>query len=118
MLLSFIIDVLCAPFKKKENPNIGKGYQETSREAYEAALPTMPTTKERVLAFIESCGYRGATDQEVQHSIGMHIGTQGPARFGLVQDGLVIKTDMRRPTASGRNAIVWVAKQYAASIAA
>ena len=54
----------------------------------------------------------GATDDELQVTLAMNPSTERPRRVELVESGLVIGSGGRRPTRSGRLAVVWVAKEF------
>lgn len=63
-----------------------------------------------VLAYLESCGDRGATDEEIQDGTGLGGSTERPRRIELERRGLIFKSESERPTRSGRNAAVWLAR--------
>jgi hypothetical protein len=77
--------------------------QPTSREAFRAHDPT--TVDGKMLAYLEQTG--GSTDWEMQQALGVISATQTGNRRHLVERGLVYATEERRPTPSGRDAIVW-----------
>jgi hypothetical protein len=54
---------------------------------------------------------RGATDEEIQHELQMNPSTQRPRRIELVEAKLVLDSTMKRPTSSGRQAVVWIARK-------
>ena len=80
--------------------------QQTSHDAYDEIKPDVPTLRQRVFAFIVRHG--GATDEEMQNTLGMRANTQRPRRRELVQQGMVRDSGKTRKTQSGREAIVWV----------
>lgn len=59
----------------------------------------------RVLQHIQHFG--GATCDETEKGLDMRHQTASSAIHRLVQVGQLYKSDLRRPTRSGRNAIVW-----------
>lgn len=63
-----------------------------------------------VFAFLVGRGAVGATDQEMQHGLGLHANSQAPRRVELVQAGVVKNSGRRRSTTSGHSAIVWVVR--------
>jgi hypothetical protein len=93
---------------------IATGYKQTSREAYEKALPRLTDLHERVLDLLWARG--PMTDEELfdayvaKHGSG-YRNTVLPARTSLNKAGLVVDTGDRREVRSGRTAIVWAAKR-------
>lgn len=67
----------------------------------------------RVLAFIASRGPHGATDDEGESALGIKPQTYTPRRGELVKAGFVVDSGVRRPTASGRPAAVWIVRRHA-----
>lgn len=64
--------------------------------------------RRKVLDHIRSSGERGATDEEMQESLGMNPSTQRPRRVELVEGGWVVDSGRRRATRAKREAVVWV----------
>lgn len=87
-------------------------HSDTSRAAAEDIKPKAETLRARVYWFIQSRGTVGATDDEVQRHLPMDPSTQRPRRVELVNAGLVVDSGRRRPTASGKQAAVWVAAEF------
>lgn len=83
---------------------------DTSRMAAEAMKPTAGRLRQRVYERLVLAGYDGMTDCELQEALAMNPSTQRPRRVELVNAGLVRDSGVRRNTASGRKAIVWVAR--------
>lgn len=83
----------------------------TSRQAAESIRPSADSLRGRVLDFLRARGTNGATDEEMQLAIPMPASTQRPRRVELVQAGLVVDVGEVRKTKSGRDAVVWHAKQ-------
>lgn len=81
----------------------------TSRAAAEAARVTTPKQRAAVLRFLEERGQLGATDEEIQLALELRSQSEGPRRGELVKAGLVRDSGQRRPTTSGRAAVVWIA---------
>jgi len=82
---------------------------ETRMQAFHRIGPVSGEYRARVLAFIRSRGSAGATDRETEAALNIIAQTVTPRRGELVTDGLVADSRMRRPTPSGRMAVVWVA---------
>jgi len=80
---------------------------DTSRAAAKAIEPCAQTLRWQVLGAIKRSLEYGCTDEEIQTQLGMNPSTQRPRRIELVSAGLVVDSGLTRPTASGRQAIVW-----------
>ena len=81
---------------------------ETSREAAADLSPDLVAkARAAVYRYLENRGAQGATDEEMQLGIPMAANTQRPRRRELEQSGLVIDSEQRRETKSGRRAVVW-----------
>lgn len=89
---------------------------DTSASAADAIAPTAGRLRAAVLEYLRSRGEHGATDNEIQAALAMHSNTEGPRRYELVEAGLVRRSDQRRPTRSGRPAVVWVAADLPRSL--
>jgi hypothetical protein len=81
--------------------------------AAEAIAPRSESLRGRVLAFLESRGSEGATDEHGEHALGLKPQTYTPRRGELVKLGLVVRSELRRPTSSGCSAVVWFAASHA-----
>ena len=103
-------------FRDPARDQVGK-YQrpgaaaETQRRAAESVYPATGTWRRRVLNAIVAAGLRGATDEELQQALGMNPSTERPRRVELVEQGWIEDSGRRRPTRSGRFAVVWVSRQ-------
>lgn len=86
-------------------------HPDTAKLAALRAAPRTGTARRRVLMTIANCGADGATDEEIQHSLGMNPSTQRPRRVELVQGGWIEDSGKRRRTLSGDQAIVWVIRR-------
>ena len=84
-------------------------HSEESREAAELIEPDAATLRGKVLAHLRECGSTGATDDEMQIALRMNSNTQRPRRIELWRRDLIRATGHRRPTRSGRSAMVWEA---------
>lgn len=80
----------------------------TSIAAAKQIEPVSGALRLAVYRFVKSCQSRGATDEEIQDALRMPASTQRPRRVELVQDGWVRDSNKKRPTRSGRAAVVWV----------
>lgn len=92
-----------------------KKMQDTSLEAYAEATkePKKGEWLEKILKFLEERGIEGATDEEMDISFGTGASrTNRPHRLSLVKQGSVVNSGKRRPTRSGRSAIVWVVSAH------
>jgi len=89
-------------------------HSETSREAAQLIEPELGTLRAEVLAEIRRCGADGATDDELQVTLGMNPSTERPRRIELWEAGHIARTERTRPTRSGRQATVWVEKRHVA----
>jgi hypothetical protein len=82
----------------------------TSREAAYAIAPHAPTQAERVYEYVLSCGSEGATREEI--ALALHI--KESASTGrvaeLMEQELLAATGRKRPTVTGHNAYIVVAK--------
>lgn len=66
-----------------------------------------------VLAVIVAAGAFGATDAEIQTSLGCCPHSVSPRRGELRERGLIVDSGRRRLTPRGRPAAVWVARSFA-----
>lgn len=93
-------------------PMKAQAHSPTSLAAAEHAEPKSATLRRVVLDYIRSQGRDGATDEQVQNALAMNPSTQRPRRVELVEGGFVVDSGGTRKTASGRNAVVWVAAEF------
>lgn len=84
------------------------GTQDTSRLAALRARPNSGTQRAKILDFIERRGPYGATDEEIQASLGLSPNSERPRRVELVTGGWVVDSGARRLTESGNDSIVWI----------
>lgn len=79
----------------------------TSKAAADSVVN--PNTKRAaVLRFIESRGYNGATDDEIQVGLGISPSTERPRRIELFEARKIARTRYVRPTRTGRMSFVYV----------
>lgn len=86
---------------------VASNAQRTSLLAAERALPRSGTKRRMVYDYIERCGLRGATDDEISATLGIDGNTVRPTRGGLVEDGYIIDTGTTRKNRHGNECIVW-----------
>jgi rubrerythrin len=87
----------------------------TSEEAAANAAINAETLRGNVLGFLTSCGVHGATDDEIQVGLKLHVSTQVPRRRELVLSGKVMESGFLRKTRKDCRAIVWIASDVAAA---
>lgn len=83
-------------------------HSETSHDAAARIAGDSSTLRRVVFDFIAAQGEHGATDEEIQRGLNMNPSTQRPRRVELVESKAVIDSGLKRATASGRGAVVWV----------
>ena len=76
----------------------------TSKAAAEQIEPTAGTLRRMVLEAIRE---KPSTDHELQEALGLEGSTERPRRREVQQAGLIEDSGDRRPTPSGRLAVVW-----------
>jgi hypothetical protein len=88
-----------APFAPKSD---------TSREAAEQIRPQAANLRESVLRAMLKTPGEGATAEEIEELTGLAGNTVRPRLIELVERGQIAKTDRKRATRSGRNAVIYV----------
>ena len=81
----------------------------TSKAAADSIRKISPTQRDRVLAYIQAAGNRGATDDEIVTALNMLIQTVTPRRGELRTQGWIIDSRRVRRTRTGRMGAVWIA---------
>lgn len=81
-------------------------HSETSQDAARRIVPSVVTQRARVLECLRAAA-NGMTDEEMQVALQMNQNSQRPRRIELVDARLVYDSGRTRPTASGREAVVW-----------
>jgi hypothetical protein len=84
-----------------------QSHSDTSRDAARSKQGDKKNEMSRVFWHLVNCADHGATDEEVQHALGMIGSTERPRRVELMDGGIVVDSGGRRPTMSGRSATVW-----------
>ncbi len=82
---------------------------DTRAESARRIAPLLGDMLHQVRRFVEARGPRGATDEEIRLALNMRPDTCRARRCELRDARLVHDSGRRRPTASGRGAVVWVA---------
>jgi hypothetical protein len=104
------------PVSKNQLPMFrNTDFTDTSAAA-KASLPEDKLSKLRrqVYRYAQVRGYRGTTCWEVEQGLKLSHQTASARCTELHQSGLIVDSGQRRPTGSGRKAIVWVAAHPAA----
>jgi len=81
---------------------------DTSEAAAESMEPHLARLERQVLELFEQRGDRGLTDDEGEQETGLSHQTFSARRRTLELRGLVVRTEQRRKTRSGRSAAVYV----------
>ena len=87
----------------------------TSTSAAKAIEPVAGTQRALIVERIRDAQSLGMTDGEIQYECEMAGDTVRPRRGELQKDGLIVDSGRTRKTASGRDAVVWVAVEYSAA---
>lgn len=85
-----------------------QAHSETSQAAAESILPTAGSILGKVLRALR-VSLTGRTNDELQVELGIGGSTIRPRVVDLVARGLVKDSGYKRPTRTGRDAVVWVA---------
>ena len=86
---------------------------ETSKDAAKSIEEKAPTLRQQVHKLLKARGLFGATDAEIEASLGMRHQTASARRRELVLKGLAKDSGAKRLTESGRKATVWIACEEA-----
>ena len=81
-------------------------YRDTSRAAF--ATAQVGENERRVLEFVQTAGAHGATCDEAIRTLGLPHQSASPAFTSLEKRGLLRRTSVRRQTATGSAAAVYV----------
>ena len=82
-------------------------YQRGSDTSEEAARSVRPHRERMADTVLAAISLRAMTDEELVEMTGLSPSTVRPRRVELVEAGLVRDSGERRPTRSGRKAVVW-----------
>jgi len=86
---------------------------ETSVAAAKQIAPDAATLRRRIFELLRRKGRAGATDEEMQLELQIQGNTQRPRRREMQLSRMLADSGRTRPTNSGRQATVWVLRQYA-----
>ena len=86
-------------------------HSRTSRAAAVSIMPVVGTQEHTVLCYVAITG--GCTDEEGQEGLRMSGNSYRARRIKLTEKGIVEDSGATRPTASGRQAVVWRIKEQA-----
>jgi len=87
---------------------IRRDHPDTSIASSIAIIPSSGTMRRKVFDYLSERGFKGATDEQMQHRLHLNPSSQRPRRVELVEAKLVKDSGRRRNTKSGSKAIVWV----------
>jgi hypothetical protein len=83
----------------------------TSRTAALKALPRTGSWRAKVYDFIQSQGFNGATDQEIESALKLNGNTVRPTRITLLKDGFIFDSGGTRKNINGNDCIVWLSSK-------
>jgi transcription initiation factor IIE alpha subunit len=88
-----------------------QAHSETSADAAQSMVPKAPNLRHVVyMAIYRATSFDGGlTDEEIVMRTGLNPSTVRPRRVELLRDGRIMAAG-KRPTASGRMAMVWIAR--------
>lgn len=89
-------------------PQTVAGKAETSKQAAKRALPRSGTDRRAVFEYVVRCGGVGATDDEIERTLGMSHQSASARRNSLAADGWLVNSGRKRNTRTGSPAAVWV----------
>lgn len=113
----FYLDPSAAPTEERRlpperaervGPPVGMHHPPTSHEAASSVAAGFETRKEQVLRVIRDAAQQGATDDEIEVTLGCTHQGASAARNALMREGMVLATVRKRRTRHGRMATVWV----------
>lgn len=105
----------CMASKARRRPvgvnsvQIGKASPKTSQIAAQRVLPRTGTKRKAVFDIITARGALGLCDHEIEEITGWLHQSASSIRNGLMNDGWIMDSGLRRKTPQGNDAIVWVA---------
>jgi hypothetical protein len=91
------------------SPLVGRAHPQTSHAAAESVRGLTATLRERVFRAVQAAGAEGLTADEIEVATSLGGNTVRPRIDELRKEGRIGRTEMQRPTRSGRNAFVYVA---------
>jgi len=81
---------------------------DTSKAAGDSVARSSRSVRVRVIAAITAAGLRGATCDQLELQLGLSHQTCSARIRELTKSGVIVDGGCRRPTRSGRGAVVWV----------
>lgn len=85
-------------------------HSSTSRAAAESLTGDDLNSLQRLVFDCIKASPDGMTDEQIQRALSMNPSTERPRRIELLRKGLILESETKRKTSSGRNAAVWVSK--------
>jgi len=109
--LKFGVDSPPSPAQPRRSRDTGPPHNgtDTSRQAARSITPRAGSRRAKVLELLQAEGSRGATIDELTITTGWPVQSVCPRVNELAKVGLIRDSRQRRPTRSGRSAIVWIA---------
>lgn len=112
-LFAELDEAKAVPAHARHSGPVGAPYsnQTTSKIAARSIVGILNELQDRVLSCIRGAGERGMTCEEVEFALSMRHSTASPRIKELREEPfwLIRESGRKRPTTSGRPAIVWLA---------
>jgi hypothetical protein len=89
---------------------VGRRSPKTSQIAAERVLPRTGTKRRALYNLIYASGVEGKADHEIEAITGWLHQSASSIRNGLMNDGWIWDSKIRRKTPQGNDAIVWIAR--------
>ena len=103
------LTLFAAPLRDDPEPGpVRHDAPDTSHEAAEAIAPCRGKLCRRLLAYVQSRGLEGTTNEEAAIALRLRTSSQTARMHELMSASLVVDSSARRKTTAGRSAIVWV----------
>ena len=99
------------PVPKPKSDTKKAAVPETRMQSYQRIAALLPELQRVVLEYVLQTGDRGATDEELCQALALRLDTGRARRCELRDMGIVADSTKRRPTHSGRSAVVWTVSQ-------
>lgn len=105
---------LCRYEKRLMTPNVyvSSSHPQTSQDAVKKARISSGSRRKMILDLIKRHREIGLCDHEIIELTGLSPNTARPTRISLMKDGFVVNSGRTRRTATGNNAIVWIADTF------
>jgi hypothetical protein len=85
---------------------------DTSREAAKSIVKSVTSLQSDVLFYAKDCGPSGFTDEDLNKAFMCWSSSYRSRRSELTARGLIVPSGRKKRLPSGRNAIVWIHKEY------